>query len=63
MAAAAGLPLVPPEQRNVYGQVARHPDLAQTGIRLRQFGQEIIEILGGKRFIRPGQCRVACAAR
>jgi NAD-reducing hydrogenase large subunit len=39
----------PPEERNVFGVIARHPDLARAGIRLRQYGQEIIETLGGKR--------------
>jgi NAD-reducing hydrogenase large subunit len=38
-----------PETRNVFGIVAANPDLARAGIRLRQFGQEIIEILGGKK--------------
>jgi len=39
----------PPAQRNVFGLIASHADLARAGIRLRQFGQEIIEILGGKK--------------
>jgi NAD-reducing hydrogenase large subunit len=39
----------PPDQRNVFGIVTAHPELARAGIRLRQFGQEIIEILGGKK--------------
>ncbi|HTL68077.1 MAG TPA: Ni/Fe hydrogenase subunit alpha [Lacunisphaera sp.] len=39
----------PPEKRNVFGLVAANPELARAGIRLRQFGQEIIEILGGKK--------------
>jgi len=39
----------PPEKRNVLGIVATNPDLARAGIRLRQFGQEVIEILGGKK--------------
>jgi NAD-reducing hydrogenase large subunit len=39
----------PPERRNVFGIVAANPDLARAGIRLRQFGQEVIEILGGKK--------------
>ena len=38
-----------PETRNVFGIVAANPDLARAGIRLRQFGQEVIEILGGKK--------------
>jgi NAD-reducing hydrogenase large subunit len=39
----------PPAQRNVFGLITSHTDLARAGIRLRQFGQEIIEILGGKK--------------
>jgi NAD-reducing hydrogenase large subunit len=39
----------PPPQRNVFGLIASNADLARAGIRLRQFGQEIIEILGGKK--------------
>ena len=39
----------PQPQRNVFGIIAANPDLARAGIRLRQFGQEIIEILGGKK--------------
>src|ERR1043166_2393699 len=39
----------PPERRNVRGVVAKNPDLARAGIRLRQFGQEIIEALGAKK--------------
>jgi NAD-reducing hydrogenase large subunit len=39
----------PPEERNIFGLVARDPDFARRGIRLRQFGQRIIELAGGKR--------------
>jgi NAD-reducing hydrogenase large subunit len=39
----------PPESRNIVGVIARHPEIARSGIRLRQYGQEIIETLGGKR--------------
>jgi NAD-reducing hydrogenase large subunit len=39
----------PVEKRNVFGIIAANPDLARAGIRLRQFGQEIIELLGGKK--------------
>jgi NAD-reducing hydrogenase large subunit len=39
----------PPPERNVFGLIAANKDLARAGIRLRQFGQEIIEILGGKK--------------
>jgi NAD-reducing hydrogenase large subunit len=38
-----------PEKRNVFGLIAAQPNLARGGIRLRQFGQEIIEVLGGKK--------------
>lgn len=43
----------PPEKRNVFGLAAANPDLARAGIRLRQFGQEIIELLGGKKIHPP----------
>lgn len=39
----------PPEKRNIVGVLQTHPELARNGIRLRQFGQEIVELLGGKR--------------
>lgn len=39
----------PAAQRNVFGLMAADPDLARRGIRLRQFGQEVIEILGGRK--------------
>ena len=35
--------------RNVIGLIGMNPDVAKDGIRLRQFGQTIIEMLGGKR--------------
>ncbi len=38
-----------PAQRHIFGVAAQHPHLAKDGIRLRQFGQQIIEWLGGKR--------------
>jgi NAD-reducing hydrogenase large subunit len=38
-----------PAQRNVFGLIAQQPELARGGIRLRQFGQEVIERLGGKK--------------
>src|SRR5690349_18481455 len=43
----------PPSQRNVFGLIASKTDLARAGIRLRQFGQEIIEQLGGKKIHPP----------
>jgi NAD-reducing hydrogenase large subunit len=39
----------PPAQRNVFGLMAAQPELARGGIRLRQFGQEIIAHLGGQK--------------
>ncbi len=38
-----------PTQRHIFGVAQNHPNLARDGIRLRQFGQQIIEWLGGKR--------------
>ncbi len=38
-----------PAQRNVFGVAAAHPNLARDGVRMRQMGQQIIELLGGKR--------------
>lgn len=37
-----------PAQRNLVGLIQHYPDVARTGIRLRQFGQEVIRLLGGK---------------
>jgi NAD-reducing hydrogenase large subunit len=38
-----------PTERNVLGLAAKHPDLAVSGIRLRKWGQQVIELLSGKR--------------
>lgn len=38
-----------PARRNLFGLIAAEPELARGGIRLRQFGQRIIELLGGKK--------------
>jgi NAD-reducing hydrogenase large subunit len=38
-----------PAHRNIFGLIAAEPELARSGIRLRQFGQEIIESLGGRK--------------
>jgi NAD-reducing hydrogenase large subunit len=38
-----------PAKRNVLGLAAADPELARRGIRARQFGQLVIEYLGGKR--------------
>ena len=39
----------PPEGRSVFGLAAAYPDVARAGIRLRQFGQDVIAVLGGKK--------------
>ncbi len=38
-----------PRHRNIVGLAQDHPDLAMQGIRLRQFGQQVIEAVAGKR--------------
>ena len=38
-----------PAKRNIFGLIEKHPQLAKDGVRLRQIGQMIIELLGGKR--------------
>ena len=38
-----------PDKRNIFGVAEIQPQLARDGVRLRQIGQKIIEILGGKR--------------
>lgn len=38
-----------PQSRNIFGLIASDPDLARAGIRLRQFGQKIIELLGARK--------------
>jgi NAD-reducing hydrogenase large subunit len=38
-----------PARRNLFGLITAEPELARGGIRLRQFGQEVIEILGGRK--------------
>src|SRR5271157_3880165 len=38
-----------PAQRNIYGLMKTNPEFVRDGVRLRQFGQEIIELLAGKR--------------
>jgi len=42
-----------PATRNVFGLIAEDKEFAQRGIRLRKFGQEVIEILGGRRIHTP----------
>jgi NAD-reducing hydrogenase large subunit len=54
-----------PATRNLFGLIAAEPEFARAGIRLRQFGQEVIESLGGKRihpaWAVPGGVREALA--
>ncbi len=38
-----------PAKRNVFGLIAADPELARGGIRLRQFGQTVIELLGARK--------------
>ncbi|MCL6552155.1 MAG: nickel-dependent hydrogenase large subunit, partial [Firmicutes bacterium] len=38
----------PPAERNLFGVIARYPEVARAGIRLRQYGQTVIELLGGR---------------
>ncbi|MGD1714451.1 Ni/Fe hydrogenase subunit alpha [Dapis sp. BLCC M172] len=38
-----------PATRNVFGLMVENPDLARAGIRLRQFGQTVIELLGARK--------------
>lgn len=38
-----------PATRNVFGLISANPDLARAGIRLRQFGQTVIEKLGARK--------------
>ena len=42
-----------PAKRNVFGLMDQHKDFAKRGIRLRKFGQEIIEVLGGRKIHTP----------
>lgn len=38
-----------PAKRNIFGLIQQNPELARNGIRLRQFGQQVLETLGGRR--------------
>jgi NAD-reducing hydrogenase large subunit len=38
-----------PEKRHIFGVAQEYPQLARDGIRVRQIGQTVIEILGGKK--------------
>lgn len=39
----------PPKDRNILGLAASHPEMARDGIWLRKFGQQLIELVAGKR--------------
>ena len=39
----------PPTDRNIFGVMKAKPELGRGGVRLRQFGQRVIETLAGKR--------------
>ena len=43
----------PAAERNIFGLLERDPDFLRRGIRLRQFGQRVIELVGGKK-VHPG---------
>jgi NAD-reducing hydrogenase large subunit len=43
-----------PAKRNVFGLMEHDKELVKRGIRLRKFGQEIIEIVGGRKIHTPG---------
>jgi NAD-reducing hydrogenase large subunit len=38
-----------PAKRNIIGVIEAHPEIARDGIRLRKIGQQIIELISGKR--------------
>ncbi len=38
-----------PAKRNIFGLAEANPSMARDGVQLRQFGQKVIETLGGKR--------------
>jgi NAD-reducing hydrogenase large subunit len=38
-----------PAERNIFGLISKQPELAMQGIKLRKFGQELIEKVAGKR--------------
>jgi NAD-reducing hydrogenase large subunit len=56
-----------PAVRNVFGIIKANPQLALKAVNLRRFGQQIIEILGGKRvhpnFAIPGGVNAALAVK
>jgi NAD-reducing hydrogenase large subunit len=38
-----------PAKRNVFGLIEQEPEIARRGIRMRRFGQEVIQSLGGRK--------------
>ncbi len=50
-----------PAKRNLFGLIEAHPEIARKGIRLRQFGQEVVRLIEGRRihptWIVPGGVR------
>ncbi len=53
-----------PAERNIFGLIEKKPDLAVQGVKLRKFGQEIIEKVAGKKihssdWILPGRRQMA----
>ena len=46
-------PEADPAERNLLGLLAREPAVARDGIRLRRLGQEVIEVLAGRRIHAP----------
>ena len=38
-----------PAERHVFGLIQQEPEIARRGIRMRRFGQEVIEALGGRK--------------
>jgi NAD-reducing hydrogenase large subunit len=51
-----------PATRNIFGLIKNQPDIARQGIRLRKFGQEIIENVAGRK-IHPSEWIVPGGAR
>jgi NAD-reducing hydrogenase large subunit len=43
----------PPEKRNIFGLIEKDKEFATRGIRLRKFGQEVIEMIGGRKIHTP----------
>ncbi len=42
-----------PAKRNIFGLMDEHKEFARRGIRLRKFGQDVIEVLGGRKIHTP----------